>query len=178
MIPLFNYCLYPLISRVFPLTPLRKIGIGLVLTALSFVVIWGIQFNIDHGGRPTVWWQMLAYVILSAGEVMVSITGLEFSYTQAPNRMKSLLMSMWLLSVALGNQIPSIISFLIPKLKSMGMNLEGANYFRFFTLLMFGASIIYIFVARVYKEHTYLQSQELPPDERVTEPVLAAGTPS
>jgi hypothetical protein len=43
---------------------------------------------------------------------------------------------------------------------------------------MFGASIIYIFVARVYKEQTHLQSQEVPPDERVTEPVLAAGTPS
>jgi proton-dependent oligopeptide transporter, POT family len=178
MIPLFNYLLYPAIDRVFPLTSLRKIGIGLFLTALSFVVIWAIQLNIDHGGRPNVGWQFLAYIILSAGEVMVSITGLEFAYTQAPNRMKSLLMSMWLLSVALGNQLPSVISFLIPRLKSMGMNLEGANYFRFFTLLMFGASIIYIFVARVYKERTYLQTQEVPPDERVTEPVLAAGTPS
>src|SRR5207237_7002309 len=29
MIPLFNYWLYPAISKVFPLTPLRKIGIGL-----------------------------------------------------------------------------------------------------------------------------------------------------
>ena len=174
MIPLFNYWLYPLISRVFPLTPLRKIGIGLVLTALSFVVIWGIQLNIDHGGRPTVWWQMLAYVILSAGEVMVSITGLEFSYTQAPNRMKSLLMSMWLLSVALGNQIPSIISFLIPKLKSMGMNLGGANYFRFFTLLMLATSIIYVFVSRHFREQTHLQTQEPHPEE----PILAAGAPT
>jgi proton-dependent oligopeptide transporter, POT family len=177
MIPLFNYWLYPLISRVFPLTPLRKIGIGLVLTALSFVIIWGIQLNIDHGGRPTVWWQMLAYVILSAGEVMVSITGLEFSYTQAPNRMKSLLMSMWLLSVALGNQIPSVISFLIPKLKSMGMNLEGASYFRFFTLLMLATSIIYVFVSRHYKERTYLQSQ-LTENEQATEPIMAAGAPT
>jgi len=177
MIPLFNYWLYPLISRVFPLTPLRKIGIGLVLTALSFVIIWGIQLNIDHGGRPTVWWQMLAYVILSAGEVMVSITGLEFSYTQAPNRMKSLLMSMWLLSVALGNQIPSVISFLIPKLKSMGMNLEGANYFRFFTLLMLATSIIYVFVSRHYKERTYMQSQIME-DEHATEPIMAAGAPT
>jgi hypothetical protein len=81
---------------------------------------------------------------------------------------------MWLLSIALGNQIPSIISFLIPKLKSMGMNLEGANYFRFFTLLMLGASILYIFVARVYKERTYLQSQEPHPEE----PILAAGAPT
>jgi POT family proton-dependent oligopeptide transporter len=178
MIPLFNYWLYPLISRVFPLTPLRKIGIGLMLTALSFVIIWAIQLDIDHGGRPTVWWQFLAYVILSAGEVMVSITGLEFSYTQAPNRMKSLLMSMWLLSIALGNQIPSIISFLIPKLKEMGMNLEGASYFRFFTLLMLATSIIYIFVSRHYKERTYLQSQDSTLDPRAAEPILAGGTPT
>jgi POT family proton-dependent oligopeptide transporter len=109
---------------------------------------------------------------------MVSITGLEFAYTQAPNRMKSLLSAMWLLSISLGNQIPSIISFLIPKLKSMGMNLEGANYFRFFTLLMLGASIIYVFVSRHYKERTYLQSQEVSEDERVTEPLLAGGTPT
>jgi POT family proton-dependent oligopeptide transporter len=177
MIPLFNYWLYPAISKVFPLTSVRKIGIGLFLTALSFVVIWAIQLNIDHGGRPNVNWQFLAYIILSAGEVMVSITGLEFAYTQAPNRMKSLLMAMWLLSIALGNQIPSIISFLIPKLKSMGMNLEGANYFRFFTYLMLGTSIIYIFVSRHYKERTYLQSQ-VPDDERITEPLLAGGTPT
>jgi POT family proton-dependent oligopeptide transporter len=102
---------------------------------------------------------------------------LEFAYTQAPNRMKSLLMAMWLLSVALGNQIPSVISFLIPKLKSMGWNLEGANYFRFFTLLMFVASIIYIFVSRHYREKTYLQSQEHYEDV-ATEPILAAGTPT
>ncbi|HVF72135.1 MAG TPA: POT family MFS transporter [Chthoniobacterales bacterium] len=177
MIPLFNYWGYPAISRVFPLTPIRKIGIGLFLTAISFVIIWMIQLNIDHGGRPGVGWQFLAYIILSAGEVMVSITGLEFAYTQAPNRMKSLLMAMWLLSISLGNQIPSIISFLIPKLKSMGMNLEGANYFRFFTLLMLGTSIIYIFVSKHYKERTYLQSQ-VEEDERVTEPLLAGGTPT
>jgi POT family proton-dependent oligopeptide transporter len=177
-IPLFNYWLYPAISRVFPLTPLRKIGIGLFLTAFSFVVIWWIQMQIDRGARPNVGWQFIAYVILSAGEVMVSITGLEFSYTQAPNRMKSLLMAMWLLSIALGNQLPSVISFLIPKLKSMGFNLEGASYFRFFALLMFAASVIYIFVARVYRERTYLQSQVATPDEVATEPLLAGGTPT
>src|SRR5205085_8235857 len=132
---------------------------------------WWIQLEIDHGGRPNVGCQFLAYIILSAGKVMVSITGLEFAYTQPPNRMKSLLMAMWLLSIALGNQIPSIISFLIPKLKSMGMNLEGANYFRFFTYLMLVTSVIYVFVSRRYQERTYLQSQ-LTEDERITEPLL------
>ena len=65
--------------------------------------------------------------------------------------------------------LPSVISFLIPKLKAMGLNLEGAHYFRFFTLLMFGASIIYVFVSRFYHEKTYLQSQ-VTEDELATEP--------
>ncbi|HSV61725.1 MAG TPA: hypothetical protein VLH83_00135, partial [Chthoniobacterales bacterium] len=56
MIPLFNYWLYPAIDRIFPITPVRKIGIGLFLTAASFVIIWMIQLGIDHGGRPNVGW--------------------------------------------------------------------------------------------------------------------------
>src|SRR5207237_2024531 len=37
-IPIVNYVIYPAIDKVFRLTPLRKIGIGLFITALSFVV--------------------------------------------------------------------------------------------------------------------------------------------
>jgi hypothetical protein len=58
------------------------------------------------------------------------------------------------------------------------MDLEGANYFRFFTLLMFGAAIIYVFVSRHYRERTYLQSQEPTLDEIATEPILAGGAPT
>ena len=64
-IPLVNYVIYPLIGRFFPLTPLRKIGIGLFLTAGSFAVIAYMQHLIDLGQHPTIWWQMLAYVILT-----------------------------------------------------------------------------------------------------------------
>ena len=59
----------------------------------------------------------------------------------------------------------------------MGMNLEGASYFRFFTLLMLATSIIYVFVSRHYKERTYMQSQ-LMEDEHATEPIMAAGAPT
>src|SRR6266571_1795357 len=83
-----------------------------------------------------------------------------------------------LLSVALGNQLPSVISFLIPRLKAAGWNLEGANYFRFFTFLMLGASIIYVLVSRTYREQTFLQSQQPSLDERATEPILAGGAPT
>src|SRR3989440_1485395 len=149
-IPLVNYVIYPAIDRVFPLTPLRKIGIGLFLTALSFVVIVWIQGQIDAGLKPSVNWQFVAYVILTLGEAMVSITGLEFSYTQAPNSMKSSIMALWLLTVAAGE-------FFDARVNAWLLNPDGTKkltdyqYFTFFTILMFVMSVVFVFVARYYK---------------------------
>jgi proton-dependent oligopeptide transporter, POT family len=164
MIPIFNFWLYPAISRLFPLTPLRKISIGLFLIAASFAVIWWIQARIDGGGKPNVGWQLLAYVLLTASEVMVSITGLEFSYTQAPQKMKSVVMAVWLFTVSLGNQFTAILNFLIPVLRKNGINLDGAAYFRFFTVLMLVTAVAFVFVARFYRGKTYVQD-ELPIEE-------------
>lgn len=49
------------------------------------------------------------YVIMTMGEIMFSITGLEFSYSQAPVTMKSVMQACWLLTTAFGNLIVVII---------------------------------------------------------------------
>lgn len=54
-------------------------------------------------------WLVPQYVIMTMGEVMFSVTGLEFSFTQAPASMKSVLQSVWLLTVAFGNLIVVLI---------------------------------------------------------------------
>lgn len=159
-IPLCNYVLFPLAEKYFPLTPLRKIGAGLFVTAASYLVIWYIQVQIDGGAKPSVWWQILAYAILSLGEVLVSVTSLEFSYTQAPSHMKSAVMALWLFAISMGSQIASIINFSIPRLQANGINLTGANYFMFFIGLMLLASVIYIFVAQRYQGRDYVQNPE------------------
>ena len=102
-IPLFSFVIYPAIDKVFKLTPLRKISIGLFLAAASFGLVTLTQTWIDAGQRPSVAWQLVAYAILTAGEVMVSIVALEFSYTQAPRKMKSMIMAIFLVSVSVGN---------------------------------------------------------------------------
>jgi POT family proton-dependent oligopeptide transporter len=175
-IPLVNYLIYPAINRVFPLTPLRKIGIGLFLTGLSFVVIVWIQGQIDQGLKPSINWQLLAYAILTLGEAMVSITGLEFSYTQAPNSMKSSVMALWLLFIATGELV-------VGKFNAWDINVDGTKkltdyqYFTFFTIVMFVAAAIFVVLACFYKGKTYLQSQ-LTPDEIATEPILGGGAPT
>jgi len=91
---------------------------------------------------------------LTCGEVMVSVTHLEFSYTQAPKTMKSLVMCLYLGSIALGNVFAAFINFLIEK---GGLKLEGAAYYFFFVAIMFVAAVLFIFVARFYRGRTYIQ---------------------
>ena len=111
--PVHERLLYPTAQRLgFPLTPLRRMTVGLVLASLATAVIALIQGAIDRNGPGTVSvrWQFPAYFLLTMGEVMVSITGLEFAYSQAPRRMKSTIMGLWLLTVTLGNVFVAAIS--------------------------------------------------------------------
>lgn len=54
-------------------------------------------------------WLIPQYIIITMGEIMFSITGLEFSYSQAPSSMKSVVQAAWLLTTAFGNLIVVII---------------------------------------------------------------------
>ncbi|NNJ94122.1 MAG: POT family MFS transporter [Halobacteria archaeon] len=158
LIPLFAYRVYPAIDRVFPLTPLRKIGIGLFLTAAAFAIPTLVQLSIDNGGTPSIGWQLLAYLVLTAGEVMVSITCLEFSYTQAPRAMKSFVMAFFMLSISLGNLFTSAVNFFINN-PDGSSRLAGADYFLFFTLLMLITAILYVVMARFYRGRTWLHEE-------------------
>ncbi len=113
LVPLFSVYLYPAINRRWTLTPLRKIAIGLFVMVPGFALVALIQGWIDAGERPSIGWQVLAYVILTASEVMVSITCLEFSYTQSPKKMKSLVMATFLASVTLGNYFTMGVNWFI-----------------------------------------------------------------
>jgi POT family proton-dependent oligopeptide transporter len=158
LIPLFQFALYPAINKVFPLTPLRKVGIGFVLTMLSFVIVAGIERELQAGVHVHIGWQFFAFFILTAGEVMVSITALEYSYAQAPPAMKSVIMSLNLLSVTVGNLLVAAVTGLIG-IPFVAERLNGANYFLFFAGLMGVATIIYVFVSSRMQERTYIQGE-------------------
>jgi len=155
-IPVFTYGVYPFFDKIgIKTTPLRRIGAGLFTTGASFVIIALIQESIDHGGHPSIWWQVLAFIILSAGEVMVSITGLEYAYTQAPISMKSTMSAIWLLTVAAGNLF---VGYVNDNKAAHGFfaRYQGASYFWFFVELIAGFLIIYIFVSPRLKERNYV----------------------
>ncbi|MDB5121632.1 MAG: family transporter [Sphingobacteriales bacterium] len=169
-IPIFTYWVYPFLDKIgLKTTPLRRIGAGLILTALSFVVIAILQTWIDNGEHPSVWWQILAYIILSAGEVLVSITGLEYAYTQAPKSMKSTMSAIWLLTVALGNLFVAGINTSISN-GGFFAQLEGASYYWFFVGLISAFILVYLFVSPRLKERSYITD----PDDEI---LVAAAAP-
>lgn len=159
LIPVFSYQVYPAINRVYMLTPLRKIAMGLFLTALAFSIPTLAQFHIDQGGIPHIGWQLLAYALLTSGEVMVSITCLEFSYTQAPKTMKSFIMAFFMLSISLGNLFTSGVNFFIQN-PDGSSKLAGADYFLFFTALMLVTAVLFTFVVRYYRGTTYIHEEQ------------------
>lgn len=158
LIPVFSYFIYPWLGQFYPLTELRKIAIGLFLTVAAFVIPTLVQVSIDAGGSPHIGWQLLAYIVLTSAEVMVSITCLEFSYTQAPRNMKSFVMAFFLLSVAAGNLFTSAVNFLIQSDDGTS-KLAGADYYWFFTGLMLVTALLFTLVVRFYKGRSYIYEE-------------------
>ena len=157
LIPLFSYVIYPAIERIWPLTALRKIAIGMFVTVMAFGISTWIQVQIDQGGTPSIVWQLLAYLVLTSAEVMVAITCLEFSYTQAPRTMKSFVMAFFMMSIAAGNLFTSAVNFFIQQ--EDGSRLAGAEYYQFFMMLMLVTALLFTLVARFYRGCTYLQEE-------------------
>ncbi|XP_073401392.1 solute carrier family 15 member 2 isoform X1 [Dendrobates tinctorius] len=87
-------------------------------------------------------WQVPQYFLISAGEVMFSVTGLEFSYSQAPTSMKSVLQAGWLLTVAFGNVIVLIVA--------QAGSLEQWAEFILFGALLVAVSIIFSIMGYFY----------------------------
>uniref|UniRef100_A0A8C2EJR2 Solute carrier family 15 member 1a n=1 Tax=Cyprinus carpio TaxID=7962 RepID=A0A8C2EJR2_CYPCA len=95
--------------------------------------------------------QIPQYFLITTGEVMFSVTGLQFSYSQAPKNMKSVLQAGWLCTNAVGNIIVLIVAELgkLPK--------QWAEYLLFASLLV-AVSIIFSIMAYFY---TYIDPAEI-----------------
>jgi POT family proton-dependent oligopeptide transporter len=178
LVPTFSLLVYPVINKFFKLTPLRKIGIGLFVAVPSFLIpayvesqippelllfdTFGIPImNAPMGAfeLPSVGWHLLAYVFITAAEVFISITCLEFSYTQAPKKMKSLMMGCYFaLSVALGNAFTAGLNFWLDA--SGSASLSGPKYYLFFSGLMFATALLFVVVSPFYRGQTYIQGKD------------------
>jgi POT family proton-dependent oligopeptide transporter len=134
-------------------TPLRKMSAGMLIASISFAAVALLQHRIDDlkplGLQVNFLWQCVPFVLITIAEVLVSITGLEFAYSQAPRRMKSTIMGFWLMSVALGNMLVAVLARF--------SGLELVNFFWVFAFLMFVATLLFSMRSMFYQSKVFTQ---------------------
>lgn len=152
LVPLMAYLVYPGVEKAFrsKFTPLKRMTVGMFIASASFAIVAVAQQHIDAGEKVHIVYQLVAYLVITAAEVMVSVTGLEFAYTQAPRRMKSLIMGFWLLAVSLGNIIVALTARFFE-------DMPRVQFFWAFSGMMLGAAVLFGLRAMFYEYKTYTQ---------------------
>jgi POT family proton-dependent oligopeptide transporter len=157
LIPFNNLVLYPALRKIgIEPTPLRRMTAGIGFTALAWIVIGTIQVTMDAGTPTSMAWQILPYAILTLGEVLVSATGLEFAYSQAPASMKGIIMAFWSLAVTVGNLWVLIVNASVKNdavlgyISQSGMGVIAFQMY-FFAAFAFAAAVIFGWYATRYR---------------------------
>jgi proton-dependent oligopeptide transporter, POT family len=145
-IPLLNQWIYPAVERCgVKLAPLVRMSIGIFSAALAFVCSGILQLAMDR--KPddyySVAWQVPQYVFISLAEVMVSVTGLEFAYSQTPPSLRSVTLSMWYAAAALGQVV-------VIAIEKIDVGSQAGDFF-FFCGLMLLFLALFVYLSKKYR---------------------------
>ncbi len=158
--PMFIVLLTPIIVGLFgylnrrgkePSSP-AKIGIGMVISAVAFVIMVVASYGLSsvhslHGGVSPVtvspFWLISTYFTLTISELFLSPMGLSFVSKVAPPKMKGLMMGGWFASTAIGNYLSGFIG-------RFYQNWELWQFFLFLVVTsLISAGLILIFLKRL-----------------------------
>ncbi|XP_067640963.1 peptide transporter family 1-like [Eurosta solidaginis] len=134
-----------------------KLEVGGIYTILVAEKSSGIYRNkfltVTNPNSLSIIWQIPQYVIMTMAEVMFSVTGLEFSYSQAPVAMKSVVQACWLLTVAFGNVIIVVIA-------ELSLFDSQASEFFLFAGLLLADMMLFMLVAYKYKPNNKMTNSD------------------
>ncbi|KAH8359260.1 hypothetical protein KR093_005346 [Drosophila rubida] len=161
LIPLWQYITAPLLRRLFDweLQPLHSVTIGGICSAGAFFCAGALQDRIMAAPNNSIniGWQVPQFLLLMLGELLLSIPGLQFAFTQAPASMKSVVTAAWFLNNAFGN----LIVVLVTQLNVLSS--QKAEYF-FYAVVMLISIIIFALLAFEYAlqdRKRYFQARDL-----------------
>ncbi len=158
MVPLFAYAVYPALERAgVRMTLLRRMAAGMFIAVPAFISAAVIQRWIEGGAHPHIGWQVIQYVLISIAETLISVTALEFAYSQAPKTMKGTIMALWFLVIGLGSKVTALVT------RNVTFD-SRVSYFFFWAAFMLAAAVLFAFVAARYKPVEFVAANEGSPD--------------
>jgi len=137
LVPIVTLLVYPYIGKWSQ--PLKRMGIGIVLAGGAYAIVAWLQTRLDSGEQLSILWQIIPYFVITVAEILVSTTGLEYAYTAAGDKLKSIVSSFWFLTSTLGN-------FLVIYLTSIVSDPASTSTFMIYGALSVVIGLIFIFV--------------------------------
>ncbi len=158
--PFWVVALTPLILAFFaflrrkgrePSTP-AKIAFGLVISALSCLVMVGAVYASDNGAiKSSAWWFISSYAVITIGELFLSPMGLSLVSKLSPPRLTALMMGGWFLATSIGNKLSGVLSSL------WDGYVDKANFFYVNCILLSAAALLMFAMLKwlngIFKEH-------------------------
>ena len=134
-----------------PTTP-EKIAYGLVISALSCLVMVGAVYASQNGGiKSSPWWFVSSYAVITIGELFLSPMGLSLVSKLSPPRLTALMMGGWFLATSIGNKLSGVLSSLWDGYS------DKANFFWVNFMLLGAAALLLVFMLRwlnkIFKEY-------------------------
>jgi dipeptide/tripeptide permease len=158
LIPIFNWITRRYDPNIRILTPFLKIFLGFLFTAVAAGVVSVAGFLVQGTEEKlSIWWMVLAYIVLTVGEVLLYGTGLELAYTAAPKNVKGFITACFLVTNALGNLVNIGVSSLyggslVDPMEKRGP-LPPGQFFAPGAILALAAAIAFSFICRRLGQH-------------------------
>lgn len=144
-VPILTLGVYPWLERRGrKASPEGRIVAGMFLAGVAFVLCGLLQRKLDAGVPLSLAWQWIPYVVLEAGEVLVSASALEWAFQKAPENLKSVVMGLWLLTIAGGHFLVAAMTYLNHQL----LRLSGAWEFFGYAVMMLLVCIVLAQITR------------------------------
>ena len=130
-----------------------KIAFGLLISALSCLVMVGAVYASDNGAvKSSAWWFISSYAVITIGELFLSPMGLSLVSKLSPPRLTALMMGGWFLATSIGNKLSGVLS-------SLWESYEDKADFFYVNFLLLGAAALLMFAMlkwlnKIFKAHT------------------------
>jgi dipeptide/tripeptide permease/uncharacterized tellurite resistance protein B-like protein len=139
-----------------PSTP-AKIAIGLVITALSALVMVGAVFATNGlSAKAGSMWLLASYGVITIGELCLSPMGLSLVSKLSPPRITALMMGGYFLAISVGNKMSGMLSSLW---EGFDANSKQNFFYLNFALVLGAALLLFLMLRwlnRVMKENNVL----------------------
>ncbi len=135
-----------------PDTRKMLVGFFIVVGCMATMAVAGF---LAEGAKISVWWIVVATVIITLSELCVSVVGLELAYKVAEPGTKSFVTACFLVTVFLGDFVGGFFN------KALWGTVSPGSFFGIQTLIILGAALSFVAVARKFeREHGPAASPE------------------